>query len=133
MQNLISKIVAMVVGLDLGDKWTVFCVLDPAGKVRQQGRVRTEPGDLETFLKGLKRARVALEVGTHSPWVSRLVEKCGHEVLVANAREVRLIYASKRKSDKVDAESLARLARVDPELLKPIQHRGPEAQSHLRG
>jgi transposase len=75
--------------------------------------------------------RIAIETGTHSPWVSRLLEECGHEVLVANARKTRLIYANKRKTDEVDAENLARLARVDPKLLYPLKHRGEESQAHL--
>jgi transposase len=75
--------------------------------------------------------KIAIEVGTHSTWISRLLEKCGHEVLVANPRKTRLIYGDKRKTDKLDAQKLARLARVDPELLYPIKHRGEESQAHL--
>jgi transposase len=79
----------------------------------------------------LKRCRIAVEVGTHSRWVSRLLESLGHEVIVANARQVKLISASSRKDDKLDAQMLARLARVDPELLRPIRHRSEEAQADL--
>jgi transposase len=75
--------------------------------------------------------RIAIEAGTHSPWVSRVLEECGHEVLVANARKLRLIYANKRKTDEVDAENLARLARLDPKLLHPLKHRGEESQAHM--
>ena len=75
--------------------------------------------------------RIAIETGTHSPWVSRLLEECSHEVLVANARKLRLIYANKQKTDEVDAENLARLARLDPKLLYPLQHRGENAQAHM--
>jgi transposase len=75
--------------------------------------------------------RIAIEGGTHSPWVSRLLKECGHEVLVANARKLRLIYANKRKTDEIDAENLARLARLDPKLLYPLQHRGENAQAHM--
>jgi transposase len=75
--------------------------------------------------------RIAIEAGTHSPWVSRLLEECGHEVLVANARKLRLIYANKRKTDEMDAENLARLARLDPKLLYPLKHRGQECQAHI--
>ena len=75
--------------------------------------------------------RVAIEAGTHSPWASRVLEGCGHEVLVANARKLRLIYSNKRKTDEVDAENLARLARVDPKLLYPLRHRGEESQAHI--
>jgi transposase len=71
------------------------------------------------------------EPGTHSPWASRVLEECGHEVLVANARKLRLIYANKRKTDEIDAENLARLARVDPRLLYPLKHRGEDSQAHL--
>jgi transposase len=75
--------------------------------------------------------RIAMEAGTHSPWVSRVLKECGHEVLVANARKLRLIYANKRKTDEVDAENLARLARLDPKLLYPLKHRGEDSQTHM--
>jgi transposase len=72
-----------------------------------------------------------LEVGTHSPWLSRLLADLGHEVIVANPRQVRLIAESDRKRDRADAELLARLGRLDPDLLRPIRHRGPQAQQDL--
>ena len=75
--------------------------------------------------------RIAVETGTHSPWVSRLLRECGHEVLVANSRKLRLIYANKRKTDEIDAENLARLARLDPKLLYPVRHRGEDSQAHM--
>jgi transposase len=75
--------------------------------------------------------RIAIETGTHSPWVSRLLEECAHEVLVANSRKLRLIYANRRKTDEVDAENLARLARVHPKLLYPVEHRGEDSQAHM--
>ena len=75
--------------------------------------------------------KVAIEVGTHTTWVNQILEDCGHEVLVANPRKTRLIYSDKRKTDKLDAQKLARLARADPELLYPIEHWGEESQAHL--
>jgi transposase len=75
--------------------------------------------------------RIAIEAGTHSPWVSRVLEECGHEVLVADALKTRLIYANKRKTNEIEAENLARLARVDPKLLYPLKHRGEDAQAHM--
>jgi transposase len=84
----------------------------------------------QTFAR-MGPSRIALEVGTHSPWVSRLLRDVGHEVIVANARRVRAITESSRKDDRMDAQMLARLARVDPGLLCPIQHRGERAQQHL--
>src|SRR5207253_2903816 len=77
------------------------------------------------------RSRIAMETGTHSPWVSRLLTGLGHEVIVAHAQRVRLIVKSRRKDDRLDARTLARLARIDPELLSPVQHRSAEAQIHL--
>ncbi len=94
-------------------------------------RVPTTPKALMRRFSGCSRMRVAIETGTHSPWVSRLLEECGHEVIVANPRKMRLISCNKRKNDKVDAELLARLARSDPKLLSPIQHRGEVAQAGL--
>ena len=123
--------VARTIGLDLGDRWTRYCMLDGEGEVIAEGRMATTPAGVSEFLGKVPRCRVAMEVGSASPWVSRLAESDGHEVLVANARQVKLIYAGDRKSDRVDAEQLARLARLDPKLLRPIEHRGLEAQQDL--
>ena len=119
-------------GLDLGDKYSYLCLLDTdGGEVIEEGRVRTTPEALRRRFTSERPMRVAIEAGTHSPWVSRLLEECGHEVLVANARKLRLIYANKRKTDEVDAENLARLARLDPKLLDPLKHRGEGSQAHM--
>jgi transposase len=121
----------ITIGLDVGDRWSEVCVLDASGTVRTTRRVRTTAPALEQWFRTQPVSRVVLEVGTHSPWVSRLLTGLGHEVLVANAYQLRLIYASPRKSDRVDAETLARLGRLDPALLKPIRHRGVMAQADL--
>jgi len=121
----------MTVGMDLGDKTSRYCVLDGSGSVVKESSVATtKKAMLQTF-GAMKRRRIAIEVGTHSPWLSRLLGKLGHEVIVANARQVQLISQSSRKSDQVDARTLARLARADPELLRPIRHRSERAQGHL--
>jgi len=121
-----------VCGLDLGDRHSRLCILDAeTGEVVEEGRVpTTEPG-LRRRFASVPSMRVAIEVGTHSPWVSRVLADCGHEVIVANPRKVRLISKSRRKNDAMDALRLARLARTDPALLSPIRHRGPEAQVNL--
>lgn len=112
----------MTVGLDLGDKYSYLCVLDTdSGELVEEGRLRTTPEDLCRRFDSEQKLKVAIEVGTHSPWINRLLEDCGHEVLVANPRKTGLIYGEQRKTDKLDAEKLARLARVDPELLYPIE------------
>ena len=119
-------------GVDLGDKYSYLCLLDTdGGEMIEEGRVRTTPEALRRRFASEGPMRVAIEAGTHSPWVSRLLEECGHQVLVANSRKLRLIYANKRKTDEIDAENLARLARVDPKLLYPLRHRGEESQAHM--
>ena len=122
----------MTAGLDLGDKYSYFFVLDnESGKMIEEGRLRTTPDDLRRRFDSEEQMKIAIEVGTHSTWVSRILHECDHEVLIANPRKTRLIYSDKRKTDKIDAKKLARLARVDPELLYPIEHRGEESQAHL--
>lgn len=119
-------------GLDLGDKYSHLCLLDTeSGELVEEGRLRTTPEAFERRFGSERPMRVAVEVGTHSPWVSRLIEECGHEVLVANPRKIRLIYGSGRKTDKLDARKLARLVRADPELLHPVKHRSEDSQAHL--
>ena len=110
----------LTVGLDLGDRWSWYCVLDEAGKIRLEQRVSTTSKAMGEVFGALPRSRMALEIGTHSPWISRLLSELGHEVIVANARKVRLIAESRKKDDRLDAQTLARLARIDPQLLYPI-------------
>jgi transposase len=122
----------MTAGLDIGDKHSYLCLIDTdSGEVVEEGRLRTTPEAFRRRFSSEQPMPIALQAGTHSPWVSRLLEECGQEVLVANSRKVRLIYANKRKTDEIDAENLARLARVDPKLLYPLKHRGQESQAHM--
>jgi transposase len=122
----------MTAGVDIGDKHSYLCLLDQeSGEVMEEGRLRTTPEAIRRRFSSEQPMRIAIEAGTHSPWVSRLLEECSHEVLVANARKTRLIYANKRKTDEIDAENLARLARVDPKLLYPLKHRSEESQAHM--
>jgi transposase len=86
---------------------------------------------LPAVFGGMARSRIALETGMHSPWVSRLLSELGHEVIVAHARNVRLIGESRKKDDRLDAQTLARLARIDPQLLCPVKHRSAQAQVDL--
>jgi transposase len=91
--------------------------------VVERGKTQTTLEGIRKRFEGPVRMRIALEVGTHSPWVSRLLKELGHEVLVANPRKTRLIYQNRGKQDRVDAEALARIARLDPKLLYPVEHR----------
>jgi transposase len=121
----------LTIGLDLGDRSSFYCVLNGAGEVILEAKVATNPEAMKKTFGTMPRSRIALETGTHSPWVSRLLTELGHEAIVAHARKVRLIGESRRKDDRLDAQALARLARIDPQLLSPIQHRSAQAQADL--
>jgi transposase len=121
----------LTIGMDLGDQFTYYCVLDEAGEVMVEQKLPTTKQGMKQVFGRIPRSRVALETGAHSPWVSRQLTQLGHEVVVAHARNVRLIGESSRKDDRLDARMLARLARLDPRLLSPVQHRSAEAQVHL--
>jgi transposase len=120
-----------VVGLDVGDRQSHYCVLDRNGEVVAEGAAKTTKSGLQMLFEGKGRMRVALEAGTHSPWISRLLSALGHEVLVANPRRLRLIAESDAKHDRADAQLLARLAHVGPALLAPVQTRSSQTQIDL--
>ena len=119
------------VGLDLADGQSTFIGIDGRGQLTEEGKVGSTQAGLKQAFAGRGRCRIAIEVGTHSPWVSRALTELGHEVIVANPRQVALIHRNKRKSDRTDARTLARLARADAQLLYPIQHRSKQAQVDL--
>ena len=121
----------LTIGLDLGDRNSWYCVQEEAGQIQLEQRVRTNGKALREVFGCLPHSRIALETGTHSPWISRLLGELGHEVIVANARKVRLIGESRKKDDRLDAQTLARLARIDPGLLCPVKHRSRQAQADL--
>src|ERR1700747_911375 len=129
--NEILKEQELTIGVDLGDRWSFYCVLDEAGKIILEQKVPTTPEAMKQTFSRMPRSRIALETGTHSPWASRLFTELEHEVLVAHAQKVQLITKSNRKDDRHDARTLARLARIDPELLGPVRHRSVQAQIHL--
>src|SRR5947209_19827175 len=105
----------LTIGLDLGDRNSWYCVVEEAGQIQLEQRVRTNAKALQEVFAAMPRSRIALEIGTHSPWISRLLSELGHEVIVANARKVRLIGESRKKDDRLDAQTLARLARIELE------------------
>jgi transposase len=122
----------LTIGLDLGNRHSYWVMLDVEGEILDEGRVRTRVRDLEEVFGKIPSSRMALEVGTQSSWVSRLLSGLGHEVIIANGRKLRLIYKNPKKRDRVDAEYLARLARADVKLLAPIEHRSEETQVDLQ-
>jgi transposase len=121
----------LTIGLDLGDRWSFYCVMDEAGQVIVEQKLPTTAEAMKQTFGKIPRSLLALETGTHSPWVSRLLTELGHQVIVAHAQKVQWITKSSRKDDRHDARTLARLARVDPELLGPVRHRSVQAQLHL--
>ncbi len=120
-----------VAGIDLGDKWSSVCVLGGTLEVEEESRIRTTKEGLERWLGCREPMLVVVEVGTHSRWVSDVIKEKGHAVLVANARHLRMIYGRDRKTDRGDAEILARVGRLDPNLLHPVNHRSRETQKDL--
>lgn len=125
------EIPSLTIGLDVGDRYTHVCGVDASGEVVLEERLPTRDPSIRKRFANLPRTRIALEVGRHSLWLSRLLVECGHKVIVANPRKVRLITRTETKNDRLDAEKLARLARVDPRLLYPIRHRRKETQVAL--
>lgn len=130
-ESTVESIPAESIGIDLGDRKSDYIVLGSEGEKVEQGRITTSETQLRGLLSRFAPTVVAIEVGTHSPWVSRVVTSSAHRVVVANPRKVALISKNKRKNNRIDAETLGRLARVDTTLLYPIQHRGETAQADL--
>ncbi len=95
--NEIFKEQKLTIGVDLGDRWSFYCVLDEAGKIILEQKVATTPEAMTQTFGKIPRSLIALEIGTHSPWVSRLLTELGHEVIVAHAQKVELITKSNRK------------------------------------
>ena len=119
------------VGLDISDRQGTYVVLAADGRIVEEGKVPMTRAGLNRCFVGRQSSCVAIETGTHSPWVSRALTEMNHEVIVANPRQIPLIFRSNRKSDRLDALSLAKLGRLDPELLHPITHRSAQAQLDL--
>ncbi len=121
----------MTMGLDLGDRYSHYCLLNRDGDVVEEGRVQSTEAALRRHFEGEPELRIAMETGTHAPWVSRLLTGLGHQVIVANARKISAITASVSKNDRNDAELLARFAAHDPKLLSPVAHRSQQRQQDL--
>ena len=122
---------AKTMGIDIGDQWSHYCVLNEEGEVLEEGRLRTNAEAFAQHFASEAPVRIAIENGTHSIWINEQLLGYGHDVVVANVRELHAICRNDRKSDRVDAEKLARFARLDPNLLRPIQHRSVQQQEAL--
>jgi transposase len=104
----------LTIGVDLGDRWSCYCVLDEAGEILLEQKVATTPEAMKQIFEKIPHGLIAMETGTHSPWASRLLRELGHQVLAAHAQKVQLISKSNRKDDRHDARTLAQLTRIDP-------------------
>jgi hypothetical protein len=93
----------LTVGVDLGDRWSQYCILGLEGETLAEGQLRTTQEDVREFFQALTVARVVMEVGTHSAWMQDVITEWGHEVLVANPRLMEGSKRRKRKSDRIDA------------------------------
>lgn len=121
----------LTIGLDLGDRLSQTCGVNASGAEVFTDAVVTTPKGMQEYFSRLEPCRVVMEVGTHSPWVSRMVQQLGHEVVVANPTLVYGPRRRKKRNDRMDAAFLARQGRADVQLLHPIRHRGEAAQEHL--
>src|SRR6516165_6653491 len=121
----------VTIGLDLGDRRHRFCVLGGSGQVVEEGSMLNERVALSRLVSRYSRSLVVMEAGCHSPWISRYLKQLGSEVIVSNPRKVRAIYEHERKCDRRDALMLARIARMEPALLYPVEHGSEEAQQDL--
>lgn len=121
-----------VVAIDLGNAKHAICVtLRESGEIIDERNITNHRESLRRLSKKYPGALMVMEVGAHSPWISRFLQDMEHEVLIANPRKVRAIFENDRKSDLYDARMLAKIARFDPSMLHPIEHRSEQAQRDI--
>ena len=120
----------LTIGIDVSDKFSQICIIDDKGETIEESRIPTKPN---AFMSKFycAPAQIALEAGTHSQWIDKTLRELGHDVIVANPRKLKMIYMNDSKDDRVDAEQLARVRRIDPKMLAPIQHRKEEEQENM--
>lgn len=121
----------ITIGIDLGDKFHIAVVFDQEGNELEISKVTNTKSSVSNFFKRYLSSKVAMEAGTHSPWISRLLNDMGLTVYVGNPRKLRVIWDSTDKSDARDARILGMVCRVEPRLLHPLRHRGRQAQADL--
>lgn len=121
----------VTIGLDVGDKRSYVYALDGHGELLEEGWVKTTPEAIESRFRGFGPARVALETGAHSSWIAELLQRLGHEVVVANSRKLPAVTGEDRRNDRTDAKTLAEVAYARPQLLKPVHIKPEEVQVAL--
>jgi transposase len=121
----------VTIGMDVGDRYSHVVVLGDSGTVVIRDQIAITDRAVCAWFKRYAGARVALEVGRHAPRLSRLFETLALEVIAGNSRQIALIHKPSKKNDRIDAEELPWLARVDPGPLVPVQHRRADTQAAL--
>jgi len=121
----------ITIGMDLGDKFHLAVVFDENGNELEVSKVKNTKAGVNNFFSHYTAGTVAIEAGTHSPWITRVLEQMGYNVYVGNPRKLRFIWDSNDKSDERDARMLAMVCRIEPRLLSPIKHRGSQAHADL--
>ncbi len=126
--EMIEQGMNVVAGLDLGDQYSHVCLLDLEGNIVERVRVRTTVQQFEKYFGAWASMRVVFEAGTHSLWVYRLLERLGHEALMADTHRLALITQSLSKGDERDAATLGELGLRMPQMLNPVQPCSLETQ-----
>lgn len=121
----------ITIGMDLGDKFHIVAVFDQDGNELEIKKVTNTKSEVSKFFNRYQSCNVAMEAGTHSPWISRLLHEMGLTVYVGNPRKLRIIWDSIDKSDARDARILGMVCRVEPKRLHPLHHRGQQVQADL--
>lgn len=126
-QALCDEIPEETIGIDLGDRSHRVCILDRLGFITEERSIPNDRFALAQLAKEHPDARFVMEVGTHSPWISAGLREMGREVIVGNARKLKAISQHERKCDELDARTLAKIGRMDVDLLYPINHVSQDA------
>jgi transposase len=108
-QNEIFKKQKLTIGLDLGDGWSFYCVLDEAGQIIVEQKLPTTPEAMKQTFGKIPRSLMAPETGTHSPWVSRVLSELGHEVIVAHAQKVESIQRNTNSREPCERRGQCRM------------------------
>lgn len=115
-----------VIGIDISDREAQFVKLDLARKVVAEGKFSMTREAIRKQFEHQEELKIIVETGSHSSWVVRLLRELGHEVVLADARRLPLISKGSKKTDRRDAELLARLGIADDDLLTPVHLRSEQ-------
>ena len=115
------------IGIDIGDKVNFTCILNNKGEVLVNKEIPNNKAAMKEYFDGIEKASIAIEAGTHSPWIEKLLVAIGHDVFVCNPRELVAVTQNIKKSDKKDPEILAGMLLTGKHLLKQVFHAREDA------